>query len=96
MGITIEKDVLVEIAQKYLQKKELNDAAILITSFKLSDKFDIEKLVIGLINDNYYGPAKKLLSVGGDKEIKVKVITTLSTRQHNKTAFKLVKDFDLK
>ena len=52
MGITIEKDVLVEIAQKYLLKKELNDAAILITSFKLSDKFDIEKLVIALINDN--------------------------------------------
>lgn len=79
MGLVMTKEALIEIAQKSLQKKELNDAAILITAFKLSDKFDIEKLVIGLVNDNQYGTAKKLLSIEGGN-LKLKIIHQLSTK----------------
>lgn len=65
----------------------------MIDNFKLSDKFDLVELMVGLVNINKTPTAKRFLD--SMPALREKVIRKLTTSENAKTAIDFVKDYKL-
>lgn len=86
-------DYFEKLAQEHIDNGRYAEAAILIIKFRYFDKFDLQELVINLVDANRVPIAKMIL--GEVPKLKEKSIRLLSTPQHHKVAAQMVKDFKL-
>mmetsp|Transcript_11934 Transcript_11934/g.8327 ORF Transcript_11934/g.8327 Transcript_11934/m.8327 type:complete len:215 (+) Transcript_11934:1464-2108(+) len=89
----VPADYFLKLAQKHVENKNYNEAALIIVKYKYFDHFDIMFLFENLVNTNRL-PSAKLL-INRDVELQKKAIHMLSTYKHHKVAAELLKFYKL-
>lgn len=89
----ITNDVLIEITKKMLTQNRYNDASLMIVRYKFQQHFDINFIMLRLLDLNKLETAKLLIS--NDATLQVELIKALSTNENCKKASQLIKDFKL-
>jgi len=82
-----------KLIEQHIENARFAEAATLIDNFKLSEKFDLVDLMVGLVNINKTATAKRFLD--SQPSLREKVIRRLSNPETAKTAIDFVKDYKM-
>lgn len=82
-----------ELAQSNIKNNKFHEAALIIHKFKFFEKFDLQLILIKLIDSNRI-PVAKLLCEHSE-ELKLFLIKSLSTNDNVKMAAQIIKEFKM-
>ena len=91
----VPDDFFVEIASADVNSGRFAEAAICIVNARMFDRFDCHQLCFNLVDLNKVKECKLVLSEAKDSSLINRLIETLSTPKHAKTATKLILDYEL-
>ena len=94
LSSNVTPEILIDIAKNQFKSNRFNDCALMIVRYNFHEHFDLQTIMVRLVDLNKLETAKLLIQ--NNDELKKELIRLLSTNENCKKATQLVKDFKMK